>query len=478
MRIALVNPVEAQAHGYQNGGSYIPQLGLQVLSRQTPAHHRVDIIDEIFGHDGTENLLHAENYDLVGITAYTCQATRAYQVAQTCRERNIPVIMGGPHAWAKPDEAAEHVDSVAVGECDTLWAEILADAEQGRLQPRYEGKLADLSENLGAGDQTLQPINGNYEIGCIQTSRGCPVGCEYCSVTAFNGPKIRRRPIPEIIKEWNTTPEKFLFVVDDNFFGVSAQHAEWSKELLRAIIKHGKKRIWFSQTTINMGDDLEAVRLAHKAGCRGMLVGFESFNVDNLKECKKGINRKNVNRYEDLVRGFHRGGLAVFGAFIIGAEKDTQDTVADTVHEAVRIGIDIIQITNLTPLPGTKMFDRYIEEGRIFATNFPKDWKRFTFIETVYHPKSMSAQQLDESIHELRVAAANHNWVWKRTLRSLLKTRSLSTAVFVHSMNRQFAKLAGAVSAQNAHRFTTPAEPNHRTQKIQRAMTLLRPTTR
>ena len=470
MRIALVNPVEAGVWGYQNTGSYIPQLGLQVLAARTPGEHTVEIIDEIFGQDQTDGLLRPEHYDLVGITAYTSQATRAYELAGLCRARAMACVMGGPHAWAMPEEALGHFDSVVVGEADAIWAGIVADAAAGKLQGRYDGSLPDLGQGYGGATQSLQPVNGRYDVASIQTSRGCPVGCKYCSVTRFNGGKIRRRPIPEIIEEWNQTADKFLFVVDDNFFGLSAEHADWSKELLRQLIKHGKKRYWFSQTTINMGDDAEAVKLAHKAGCVGMLVGLESFSAQNLKDCRKGINRKNIDRYEELVAGFHRGGVAVFGAFIVGTDADGPDTVADTLAEAVRIGVDIIQITNLTPLPGTKLFDEYMAEGRIFATDYPEDWKRFRFVETVYHPRGMTARELDESIYELRREAGRGSWVWKRTLKSLLRTRSLSTAGFVHGMNRKFAGLARAIAPHDAERFSFVPRHNARTAKIRRAM--------
>jgi len=470
MRIVLINPVESETRGYQNIGNYMPQLGLQVLARQTPAEHTIDIIDEVFGQNRTRELLESGRYDLVGITAYTSQATRAYELAIMCRRMGLPCVMGGPHAWAEPDEAAQYFDSVVVGEADTIWPAIIADAAAGKLQARYKGSRAELKEGLGSADQSRQPINGAYGIGSIQTSRGCPVGCDYCSVTSFSGAKIRRRPIAEIIEEWNRTPNKFLFVVDDNFFGVGREHAAWAKELLRAIIKHGKKRLWFSQTTINMGSDREAVRLAYKAGCRGMLIGFESFNTDNLKECGKMINSRLRSRYRELVDAYHRGGIAVFGAFIVGADHDDEDTVADTLSQAVRLGVDIIQITNLTPLPGTKLYQQYISDDRIFANKYPDDWKKYTFIQTVYHPRKMTAKQLDDSLYELRHAAANHNWVWKRTLKSLWRTRSFSTAVFVHNVNMQFAQLAQAVTSRDTERSGILDCTSDRMEKIRRAM--------
>ena len=468
MRIALVNPISRRNQGYHTIGSIIPQLGLQVLAHLVPDGHSVDIVDEVFGAGYTDSRLTRDDYDLVGVTAYSSGATRAYEIAAACRRRGIPTIMGGPHASACPDEAQQYFDSIAIGECDEIWPQIVRDAAAGRLQPRYHGRLSNLEHTgLGRAAQHLQPVNGRYDVSAIQTSRGCPVGCEYCSVTKFNGPAIRRRRIPDIIDEWNQTSQKFIFVVDDNFFGVGPRHAEWAKELLRALIRHGKKRLWFSQTTINMGDDAEGLRLAYRAGCRGMLIGFETFNAAALKEYAKGINRKNLSRYRDLVDGFHRAGIAVFGGFIIGSDHDTPETVADTALAAVKLGVDIIQITNLTPLPDTKMFERYRSEGRLLATNYPQDWERYTFTETVYRPRNMTPRELDEAIYELRHAAARENWVLKRSLRTLLRTRSLTTALFVLGMNRGWKRMARIQAPHDRRRFGfTPAENTPRFSKI------------
>jgi radical SAM superfamily enzyme YgiQ (UPF0313 family) len=473
MRIALVNPIARRTQGYHTIGSKIPQLGLQVLAQLTPPEHTVDLIDEIFGYECADNEIIAGNYDLVGVTSYTSGATRAYEIAAQCKEHGIPCIIGGPHASAVPDEAAKHFDSVAIGECDLIWAGILADVEAGNLKPIYRaGKLPDLVNGIATANQAIKPINGKYDVAAIQTSRGCPVGCEYCSVTEFNGAPIRRRPIPEVVDEWKKTTKPFLFVVDDNFFGVGEKHAEWAKELCRQLIKTKARKLWFSQTTINMGDDPEGLRLAYRAGCRGMLVGFETLNSESLKDYHKGINRKNLDRYKDLIKGFHRAGISVFGGFIIGADQDSADTVAFTSAEAVRLGVDTIQITNLTPLPGTKMYDRYMQEGKIFATNYPEDWERYTFVETVYNPKKMSARELDETIFELRWLAAKTPWVWKRTLRTWWNTRSVTAALFIHGMNSGWKKLAKIQAVADEKRFGFIPNGSARTKLIRDAFAL------
>jgi hypothetical protein len=203
-----------------------------------------------------------------------------------------------------------------------------------------------------------------------------------------------------------------------------------------------------------------------------MLVGFETFNADNLKDYHKGINRKNLERYQTLVRGFQREGVSVFGGFIIGADADDENTVAATALQAVQVGIDTIQITNLTPLPGTKMYDRYMKEGRIFATNYPHDWERYTFVETVYHPKNMSAAKLDEAIYELRHIAARENWVWKRTARTLWRTRSLTTALFIHGMNVGWKRMAKVQAPRDEQRYGVHLQESVRTSLIRRAFGL------
>lgn len=482
MRIALINPIARRTQGYHTVGCQIPQLGLQVLAQLTPREHHVDLIDEVFGHEATDQVIRRGNYDLVGVTSYTSGATRAYEIAAQSRAAGIPCIIGGPHASAMPHEAAQYFDSVAVGETDDIYGDIMADAAHGRLKRHYKGDLPDLERpGVGRARQDLQPINGTYGVAAIQTSRGCPVGCEYCSVTRFNGAPIRRRRIEDILEEWRSTPKGFLFVVDDNFFGVGDKHALWAKQLLRAIIRQDRERSWvsrnlgtpqrrwFSQTTINMGDDLEGMRLARKAGCCGMFVGFETFNARSLKDYHKGVNRKNLSRYQELVNGFHKAGIAVFGGFIVGADEDDEETVSATAVEAVRLGVDTIQITNLTPLPGTRMYDRYMADGRIFATSYPQDWERYTFVETVYHPRKMSPQRLDETIYELRYLAAREPWVWKRTLRTLWRTRNFAAAAFIHGMNAGWKRMARVQAPRDEQRFGVQFSTNARTQLIREA---------
>lgn len=453
MRIALINPMQRTGQGY-NSVTRIPQLGLQVLAQCTPAEHQVEIYDEIFRSDQTEAFLRNGTHDLVGITAMTSGAPRAYELAGICRETKIPVIFGGIHATTCPDEAQPHFDSIVVGEADAIWPGILEDFQAGRLKRRYEAeKLPELSDGFGRAAQTIAPVNGQYRVASLQTSRGCPTGCTFCSVTKVNGARIRRRPIDEIVDEWNSITKPFVFIVDDNFFGVSAPQAEWTKQLLNELIKRGRRRMWFSQTTINMGDDSEALKLAYKAGCRGMLVGLESFQEQDLAQYGKKLNRRSLGRYRELIDGFHRAGIAMIGAVIIGSDNDVPDTIRQAIATTIRLGVDIIQVTNLTPLPGTDLYEEFIREGRIALNNYPQDWEKYTFIHTVFKPKRMTANELDEAMFLFRRGAIERPWVLKRTIKSFFKTRSWTSALFVHNTNKGFVKMGKVQVAEDAKRF-------------------------
>ena len=472
MKVVLINPVARVTEGYHTIGTKIPHLGLQVLAKLTKVKHEVEIIDEIFGTDQTEDLIIKGKYDLVCLTSYTSTVTRAYELADFCKSKGIPVIMGGPHVSACPDEAQSRADTLAIGECDEIWLDILDDVEKGTLKPRYEGFYADLNKGYGGADQSIEPINGKYDVACIQTARGCPIGCEYCSVTLYNGKHIRRRPIDDIIEEWNSIKKKFVFVVDDNFYGVGQKHADEAQELLKAIIKRGKKKLWFSQTSLNMGGDPEGLKLAYKSGCRAMLVGIESFNPETLKQWGKGLNRKLLDDYKKYVDGYHKAGLAVLGGFVIGSDQDTIDSASQTLLKAVQLGVDIIQITNITPLPGTKLFDSWIESGKIHMKKFPEDWEKYTFIETVYTPEKMTPENLNESIYEIRRAAKSKWWVFKRTLKTFWATKSITTALFVHGMNWAWSKLAKGLYQRDKEKFSYLKTPKKRQDTLDQSLKL------
>ena len=242
--------------GYWNRYRVWKPLGLLALAALTPPEWNITVFDENVRIPDYGAL---PRPDLVGITAFTSQANRAYEVAADFRRRGVPVVMGGIHATMCPDEAAARVAAIVTGEAEPIWAQVLSDVQRGALQSRYAGAHADMAAIPPARHALL---TGGYAFGSIQTTRGCPLNCSFCSVTAFNGYKYRQRPIADVIREFATIPEKHVLIVDDNLIGTNREHLARAKELFRAMLGAGLRKQWIAQVTINMADDEELLALA------------------------------------------------------------------------------------------------------------------------------------------------------------------------------------------------------------------------
>jgi radical SAM superfamily enzyme YgiQ (UPF0313 family) len=311
----------------------------------------------------------------VGITAFTSQANRAYEVARDFRHWGVPVIMGGIHATMCLDEVMERVDAVVTGEAEGVWLQVLEDARQGILRRRYDGGFADMKDIPAARHDLLPPA---YACGAIQTTRGCPLNCNFCSVTAFNGARYRQRPIPDVVREFRLIPEKHVLIVDDNLVGTRAEHISRAKELFRALARADLGKQWIAQATINFADDEELLDLAAKAGCAGVFIGFESPSPEGLRELGKKFNLIKGRDFRASVRRIQRHNIMVVGSFIVGLDVDEPGIGKSISEAATRIGIDNLNLLFLTPLPGTRLFEKMKSEGRLALDHFPEDWKYFT----------------------------------------------------------------------------------------------------
>jgi len=363
-------------------------LGLMVLAGMTPPEWEVSIVDENLGAPDYSTM---PRPDLVGITAFTSQANRAYDVAAHFRSMGVPVVLGGIHATMCLDEASQHADAVVTGEAESVWAEVLEDAAQGRLKPRYDGGLADISDVPSARHGLLPP---RYAFGAIQTTRGCPLNCSFCSVTAFNGARYRQRPVPDVVRELQTIREKYVLVVDDNLIGIRPDHIERAKNLFRAIAKAHLGKEWVAQATINFADDEELLSLAAKAGCRGVFIGFESPSPEGLKEIGKKFNLLKDRDFRASVRRIQRHGILVVGSFIIGLDVDEPGIGRHIAEVACRYDLDNLNLLFLTPLPGTRQWDRMKSTDRIAFNNFPDDWKYYTLTFPVVRYKHLSVNEI------------------------------------------------------------------------------------
>ena len=347
-------------------------LGLLVLAGLTPPEWDITVVDENLG---VPDYTAMPRPDLVGITAFTSQAARAYKVAAVFRTRGVPVVMGGIHATMRLAEASGRVDAVVTGEAESIWAQVLEDARQGTLKQVYTGTRVEM-EKVPPARHDLLPTG--YHFGSIQTTRGCSLDCSFCSVTAFNGRKYRRRPVENVVQEFKLIREKYVLIVDDNLIGTRKDHIASAKELFRALVQANLGKKWIAQATINMADDEELLQLATKAGCAGVFIGFESPSIEGLIEVHKKFNIQKGHDFRASIRRIQRHGILVAGSFIMGLDVDEPGIGQQIAATANRYGLDFLNVLFLTPLPGTRLWDKMESEGRIAANAFPEDWKYYT----------------------------------------------------------------------------------------------------
>jgi len=398
MRLYLINPsnplvsiVKVKESRWNRYRVWKP-LSLMVLAGLTPAEWETSIVDENLG---------APNYpamprpDLVGITAFTSQANPAYEVATHFRRLGVPVVMGGIHATMCLDEVMERVDSVVTGEAEGIWPQVLDDARHGGMKRRYDGGLAQMNDVPFARHDLLAT---GYALGAIQTTRGCPLNCSFCSVTAFNGTRYRQRPIPDVVREFQLIREKRVLVVDDNLIGTRPEHIARAKDMFRAMAEANLRKGWIAQATINFADDEELLALAAKAGCSGVFIGFESPAPEGLRELGKKFNLLKGRDFRASVRRIQRHNIQVVGSFIIGFDIDEPGVGNHIAEAASQYGLDYLNVLFLTPLPGTRLWEQMKSEDRIALDAFPEDWKYYTLTFPVARHKHLS---LDGIIEEM-----------------------------------------------------------------------------
>ncbi|MDO8686314.1 MAG: radical SAM protein, partial [Clostridiales bacterium] len=398
MRLYLINPSNQLVNIVKIKGSFWNRyriwkpLGLMVLAGLTPPEWEISILDENLG---IPDYLAMPRPDLVGITAFTAQANRAYEVAALFRQLGVPVVMGGIHATMCTEEAIEHVDLVVTGEAESVWLQVLEDFKHSNLKRRYDGGYAQLKDIPFARHDLLKQ---GYTLGAIQTSRGCPLNCTFCSVTAFNGTQYRQRPVSDVVEEFQLIREKHVLVVDDNLIGTRREHIARAKELFRTMARADLRKKWIAQVTINFADDEELLDLAAKAGCSGVFIGFESTSPEGLLELGKKFNLQKGRDFRASVRRIQRHNILVVGSFIIGLDIDKPGIGKHIAEVASHYGIDSLNVMFLTPLPGTRLWDQMRLENRIPLSVFPEDWKYYTLTYPVARYKQLS---LDTIIHEL-----------------------------------------------------------------------------
>ncbi len=405
-----------------------------MIAGLTPDYWDIELIDENF------DAFEYRDADLVGITVLTSAAYRAYEIADIYRKKGIKVILGGIHVSMMVDEAEQYADTVVIGEAEGVWNTVIDDFTNNRLKKRYYGELSELNHSA---TPRRDLFHKSYSYANIQTTRGCPMSCDFCSVHTFNGSKYRQRPVNEVLDEIETIENDKLFIIDDNLIGYTKQSAERAVELFKGMINRGIKKDWYCQASLNIADNEEVLKYAAESGCRMILIGIESEKIDQLQETNKKMNIKiGIDHYEEAFQKIHKHGISVLGALVFGLDSDSKEDIQNRARFAIDSGIDAMQATIVTPLPGTSLFKRLEKEDRLLYTNFPKDWERYHFHEVSHKPIKMTSDELMVAMDECWSTMWDAKTVYRKMLKTLKQTKNAKAATWAFASNTERHNLA------------------------------------
>lgn len=437
MKLLLINPSRNTKIKKSKKGFW-PPLNLFTIAALTPKDIEIKIIDEEVA---PFDLI--EEADLVGITSMSATSFRAYEIADHFKNKNIPVVMGGMHASIMPDEALEHVNTVVIGEAENTWSAMIKDFQNNNLKKIYKCNEFPSLENLPHPRRDLVNHKNYFVFNTIQTGRGCPYACEFCSVSQFFGKIYRFRPVEDIVEEVKKLKQygKIFGFIDDNIIG----NVPRAKKLFKALIP--LKIYWGSQATISIGQDEELLYLAKKSGCNFLYIGFESVSKAALSESNKNFNHP--EEYKRLVKNIHKYKIPILGSFVAGFDSDTPETIRDTVEFAIDSQVDMALFHRLVPLPGTGFFKKMDEAGRIKT----KDWSKY-WGHTVYKTRGMSEEELTKQL----------KWAEREfySLKSIIKRIKIRTYgkhtpllwifnLFLNQMGKNYNKGTGFLKAADKY---------------------------
>lgn len=397
----------------------LPSLGLLTLAALTPKKFEIEY-HEIADLKKLGKL--PTHFDLVAISTFTAQLKEAYRVADYFRASGVLVVMGGITVSSLPEEAKEHCTSVVIGEGEPLWPEVLRDFENGCLKPFYAqsppGQF-DLADAPMPRFDLLDP--SKYNRITVQTSRGCPHRCEFCASSILLTPRYKVKPVEKVIAEIREIKKiwarPFIEFADDNSF----VHREHYKKLLRELAK--EKVRWFTEADVRVAEDDELLGLIRDSGCQQVLIGLESPLGNSLEgmELKNNWKARQQDFYKSAIEKIQSYGITVNGCFILGLDTHTP-AVFENVFQFVReSGLYEVQVTFMTAFPGTPLYHRLKQEGRILRD---KAWELCTLFDINFQPKNMSVAELQNGFLDLvkRLYSADETAARRSNFKRRLKT--------------------------------------------------------
>ena len=432
-KLILINPVGQKSGFVLSRFSIFPPLGLAYIAALTPSSWDVEIIDE--------NIEEFEfkKADLVGITSFTSNINRAYELAKTYKSEGVKVVIGGIHASLLPDEAESHADAVIIGEAEHIWKTVIDNFENNTLKKRYKGLVVDCRNfHILPRRDLLSP---KYFWGTIQTSRGCPFDCDFCSVTQYLGGQYRKKNVNDILDELETIDNEFVFFLDDNLIGHGEKSEREAIELFKGMRKRNIRKKWWMQTSINTGENEEVLKYASKSGCLFALVGIETIREENLKEMKKGINLKvGVENYKKIINKFHKYGIGVLGTFIIGNENESKEYYEELTKFIIKSGVDAVQISILTPLPGTNLYDRLESQNRLIYDHYPEDWDKYRFSYLVHRATGITEDDVYSGNNYIKSKLYSPHIFTYRMMKSFFSLKRMDSFSAIYKLNKVYKR--------------------------------------
>jgi radical SAM superfamily enzyme YgiQ (UPF0313 family) len=379
--------------------------------------------------------------DLVAISVESFTARRAYEIAEDYRKRGVPIVMGGPHVTLLPEEAAQHADSLVIGDADGQWEALVEDARKGALKKRYANGFAANRHDGTQFDRSVFDGKKYAPVHLVQVGSGCRFACEFCSIHAFYGESRAQRPANEVAAEIaKLSPNRLIFIVDDNLL--------WHRDRFVTLMHALKplKRMWSCQISIDVARDDELLDLMRDAGCRLVLIGLESLNRANLKRMHKSWNNV-AGEYDEVVEKLHRRGIMLYASFVFGYDEDRYVDFIRTAEFARKHAFTIANFNPLTPYPSTALYRRLEAEGGLLR---PRWWvdPDFRYGDPVVAPQSMSPEDLRDGPMAARRIFYSWASIGRRALFGLRRWRRpksvglllLANLISRHEIKRKQAK--------------------------------------
>lgn len=381
--------------------AYLPRLGLGILAALTPPDDEVVYTDDVIRPFDLER--DVKDVDLVGISVDSKTARRSYDIAAAYRRRGVKVVLGGIHPTAMPDEAMEHADAVVVKEAEDAWPEVLRDFKRGELRRLYRPELPSLAGRPHAR-RDLFRSRKYIPFQVVQTMRGCPYPCEFCSVSTANGTSMRFRPADDVLDELGRLGKLILFA-DDNVM----IHRAYSKDLFTRMIPLRKH--WVGQCSLAAVKRLENIELMAASGCKALFIGFESVDEDTVRFTGKRQNRP--SQYKETMEMLHEHGISTWGSFVFGFDTDDREVFDRTVELGIEMQLTMALFAILTPYPGTQLYRRLQAEGRLTDERW---WLRRDHDagSPYYVPTRMSREELREGWVRAWTRFYSPSSIWRR----------------------------------------------------------------